>query len=92
MIRGSAEHLFSCVRAAANTGAACPRTENASFTVQGHGNFGLKFLLKCFVALNVPAEQAPKTSPKTSLQTSPRNAPLQNANFAQNFAAEPFAN
>ena len=36
----------------------------ANFAVQSHGNSGLKFLLKFFVALNVPAKQALKLRQK----------------------------
>ena len=67
-----------------------------SSAVQGHGNLRLKFLLK-FFALNVLAsKKRPKTSWKTSRQTSrkisPRTDPLQNGNFAQNFALQkPFS-
>ena len=42
--------------------------------------------------LNVPAKQAWKLRPKLRQKTSPRTAPLQNADFAQNFALQkPFA-
>ena len=62
-----------------------------SFAVQGHGNLGLKFLLKFFCS-ECPSKTRLKTSWKTSWQTSrktsPRTAPLQNGNFARNFALQ----
>ena len=69
----------------------------SSFAVQGHGNLGLKFLLKFFFCSECPSKRRPKTSWKTSRQaarkTSPRTAPLQNGNFAQNFPLQkPIAN
>ena len=79
-----------------------PRHENfpwhfSSFAVQGDGNFGLKFLLKFFCGSQCPSKTNPKTSRQTSPQTlpkiSPELPPLQNGNFAQNFALpKPFAN
>ena len=49
--------------------------------MQSHGNFGLKFLLKFFVALNVPATLARKL--RETLR--PELPPLQNRNFKPNY-------
>ena len=64
----------------------------SSFAVQGHGNLGLKFLLKSFfffwMSQQNKAENFVKNFAANFAKNFARTAPLQNGNFAQNFALQ----